>query len=154
DAWVLSGAPGPSAESLASQRAIPPALEPQLRAWERLFNGSTPREKLVARYLYEHLFLAHLHFAGDIASQHPAFFRLVRSRAPCEMGIEEIATRRPNDDPGSGFHYCLDRIDGTIVDKTHIPYELSPRKLERIRQVFLDPKWEVTTLPGYQEETA
>ena len=27
-------------------------------------------------------------------------------------------------------------LDGTIVDKTHIPYELSPQKLERIRRTF------------------
>ena len=69
--------------------------------------------------------------------------------------IDEIATRRPNDDPGTGdFHYCLSKIGGTIVDKTHIPYELSPQKLERIRRTFLEPQWEVTNLPGYSEETA
>jgi len=153
-AWVSRGAPGPSPESLASRHAIPSALQPQVRAWESLFNGGTSREKLVARYLYEHLFLAHLYFAGDVASKPPIFFRLVRSRAPCDVGIEEIATRRPNDDPGDSFHYCLARIDGTIVDKTHIPYELSPPKLERIRQIFLEPKWEATTLPGYSERTA
>jgi hypothetical protein len=108
----------------------------------------------VARYLYEHLFLAHLHFAGDVSSQPPAFFRLVRSRTRCDSGIDEIAARRPNDDPGTSFHYCLSRIDQTIVSKTHIPYELSPGKLARIRQLFLEPKWEVTTLPGYQDATA
>jgi hypothetical protein len=153
-AWVSGGAPGPSPESLASRRAIPPPLQPQVRAWESLLNGTTPREKLVARYLFEHLFLAHLYFDEDVTSKRPAFFRLLRSRAPCDAGIEEIATRRPNDDPGPSFHYCLNRIDGTIVDKTHIRYELSPRKLERIRKIFLEPKWEVRTLPGYDEGTA
>jgi hypothetical protein len=154
ESWVSHGAPGPSPESLGSRRAIPSALQPQVRAWESFINGSTPREKLVARYLYEHLFLAHLHFAHDLTSQRPAFFRLVRSRSPCDAGIDEIATRRPNDDPGTSFNYCLSRIDQTIVDKTHIPYELSSQKLARIRQLFLEPKWEVTTLPGYQETTA
>jgi hypothetical protein len=154
DAWVLRGAPGPSPESVASRRVIPSALQPQVGAWESFFNGGTPREKLVARYLYEHLFLAHLHFAGDASSQRPAFFRLVRSRTPCDSGIDEIAARRPNDDPGTSFQYCLSRIDQTIVGKTHIPYELSPGKLARIRQLFLEPKWEATTLPGYQEATA
>jgi Fatty acid cis/trans isomerase (CTI) len=154
DAWVSRGAPGPSPQSVASRRLIPSALQLQVRAWESFFNGSTPREKLVARYLYEHLFLAHLHFAGDVTSQRPAFFRLVRSRTPCDSGIDEIAARRPNDDPGTSFQYCLSRIDQTIVNKTHIPYELSPGKLARIRQLFLEPRWEVTTLPGYQEATA
>jgi hypothetical protein len=154
DAWVSRGAPGPSPESVASRRVIPSALQLEVRAWETFFNGSTPREKLVARYLYEHLFLAHLHFAGDVTSQRPAFFRLVRSRTPCDSGVDEIATRRPNDDPGTSFQYCLSRIDQTIVSKTHIPYELSPGKLARIRQLFLEPKWQVTTLPGYQAATA
>ena len=94
----------------------------------------TLREKLVARYLYEHLFLAHLHFTSELTSEPPTFFRLVRSRSRCEAGIDEIATRRPNDDPGPGeFSYCLTRVEGTIVDKTHIPYDLSLQKLERIR---------------------
>ena len=92
---------------------------------------------------------------SETASRRPAFFRLVRSRTLCEAGVDEIATRRPNDDPGPGdFHYCLNRLDGTIVDKTHIPYDLSPQKLERIRQTFLEPQWDVKTLPGYSEETA
>jgi hypothetical protein len=80
---------------------------------------------------------------------------LVRSHAPCEAGIDEIATRRPNDDPGPGdVYYCLSRLDNTIVDKTHIPYDLSPQKLERIRRTFLDPQWDVKTLPDYSEERA
>ena len=81
---------------------VPPELQTQVRAWEAFLNGRTPREKLVARYLYEHLFLAHLYFTSEPASERPAFFRLVRSRTPCEAGIDEIATRRPNDDPGPG----------------------------------------------------
>ena len=131
---------------------VPPQLQTQVRAWEAFLNGPTPREKLVARYLYEHLFLAHLHFTSEPTSQRPAFFRLVRSHTPCEAGIDEIATRRPNDDPGPGeFYYCLSRLDGTIVDKTHIPYDLSPQKLERIRRTFLDPQWDVKNLPDYSE---
>ena len=46
------------------------------------------------------------------------------------------------------FHYCLSRLDGVIVDKTHIPYELSPPKLDRIRSLFLEPKWDVNRLTG------
>jgi hypothetical protein len=41
-----------------------------------------------------------------------------------------------------------------IVDETHIPYELSPPKLDRIRSLLLEPKWEVSRLPGYGEDTA
>jgi len=153
--WIARGAPGPSDASLASRRAVPPELATEVRAWEAFLNGGTPREKLMARYLYEHLFLAHLYFTSEGVSRRPAFFRLVRSRVVCEAGVDEIATRRPNDDPGPGdFHYCLSRLDGTIVDKTHIPYDLSPQKLDRIRRTFLEPQWDVKTLPGYSEETA
>ncbi len=154
-AWVAGGAPGPSDASRARRHEVPSQLQSEVRAWEALLNGPTPREKLMARYLYEHLFLAHLHFTSDTEFQPPAFFRLVRSRTLCEAGVDEIATRRPNDDPGPGeFHYCLSRLDGTIVDKTHIPYELSPQKLERIRQTFLAPAWDAENLPGYSEATA
>ena len=79
----------------------------------------------------------------------------MRSRTPCEAGVDEIATRRPNDDPGTGgFHYCLMRYDATIVDKTHIRYNLSPQKLERVRRTFLEPQWDVKNLPGYANEIA
>jgi hypothetical protein len=153
--WMARGAPGPSDAALASQTIVPSHLQTQVRAWEAFLNGDTPREKLVARYLYEHLFLAHLHFTSELTVQRPAFFRVVRSHTPCEAGIDEIATRRPTDDPGPGdLYYCLSRLDGTIVDKTHIPYDLSPQKLERIRRTFLDPKWDVKNLPDYREESA
>ncbi len=155
DEWLARGAPGPSDASLASQRAVPRELQSEVRDWETFLNGSTPREKLTARYLYEHLFLAHLYFTSAAASGPPAFFRLVRSRTPCEAGIDEIATRRPNDNPGAGgFQYCLMRYDGTIVDKAHIPYDLSPQKLERIRRTFLGPLWDVKNLPGYADDIA
>ncbi len=122
--WMARGAPGPLDASLANRRTVPPELQTQLRAWEAFLNGETPREKLVARYLYEHLFLAHLHFASEPTARRPAFFRLVRSHTPCEAGIDEIATRRPNDDPGaSEFSYCLRRLDGTIVDKNSYPLQ-------------------------------
>jgi hypothetical protein len=152
--WTARGAPGPSDASLASRHMVPPQLKPQVRAWEAFLNGPTPREKLVARYLYEHLFLAHLHFTSEPPPQRPIFFRLVRSHTPCEAGINEIATRRPNDDPGPDPYYCLSRLNGTIVDKTHIPYDLSPQKLERIRRTFLDPQWDVKNLPDYSEGRA
>lgn len=153
--WIAHGARGPSDAIQASRRAAPAELQPEVRAWEAFLNGRSLREKLMARYIYEHLFLAHLYFTSDTGSRRPAFFRLVRSHTPCETGIDEIATRRPNDDPGSGeFHYCLRRFDGTIVDKTHIPYDLSPQKLEQIRRTFLVPQWDVKSLPDYSEATA
>ena len=153
--WIAGGAQGPSDASLASRQTTSPAERSQVRAWQAFLNGRTPRDRLLARYIYEHLFLAHLHFPTETTTRRPSFFRLVRSRTPCEEGIDEIATRRPNDDPSSSdFQYCLAKLDGTIVDKTHIPYELSPQKLERIKQTFARPEWDVNQLPGYSEDTA
>jgi hypothetical protein len=150
--WTARGAPGPSNATLTSRNMVPPQLNTQVRAWEAFLNGPTPREKLVARYLYEHLFLAHLHFTSEPNVDRPIFFRLVRSNSRCEAGINEIATRRPNDDPGPReFSYCLSRVAGTIVDKTHIPYDLSSQKLERIQRTFFGPPWDVKNLPDYSE---
>jgi len=153
--WIAKGAPGPTEATLTTRYMVSPELQTQMRAWEAFLNGSSSREKLVARYLFEHLFLAHLHFQSDTASPRPAFFRLVRSRTPCEAGIEEIATRRPNDDPKTtDFQYCLRRLEGAIVDKTHIPYELSPAKLDRIRSLFFEVEWSASKLPGYDDDTS
>jgi len=44
-------------------------------AWEELLNGKSGKAKLSARYLYEHLFLAHLHFSDSTEDR---FFRLGR----------------------------------------------------------------------------
>jgi hypothetical protein len=64
--------------------------------WETFLNGKSPKEQLMSRYLYEHLFLAHLYFENSTSG---LFFRLVRSTTPPGKAIDLIATRRPYDDP-------------------------------------------------------
>lgn len=76
---------------------------PELRAeyneqvflWEQFLNGDSLKQQLVARYIYEHWFLAHLYFSGLPKGEH---LRLVRSRTPPGQTIDIIATRRPYDD--------------------------------------------------------
>jgi hypothetical protein len=132
-AWLRRGAGGIAGdpdESQAARRAI--------AAWEEFFNGSNPRAPLVSAYVFEHLFYAHLYFP-DVAGE---WFRLVRSRTPSGAPIEEIATRRPYDDPGSGpVYYRLRRIHETLVLKTHAPYALGDAKLARLRQLFYESPW-------------
>ena len=159
-AWIEHGAPGPKVADTASG-VLPTGVREQIAEWESFLNGASPKQKLVSRYLYEHLFLAHLHVAptASVAPRRPAFFRLVRSRTACGSGVDEIATRRPTDDPGSAqFFYCLQPYTGTIVDKTHIPYELSPPKLERIKATFFGARagadWSVSKLPAYGNDEA
>lgn len=145
--WVKAGTPGPTQEEQRGAKAIPDALSKQVRAWEKFLNDDSLKQKLVSRYVYEHLFLAHIHFP-EVPGR---FFRLVRSRTACSKGVDEIATRRPNDSPEvAKFWYCLRPFPGTIVQKTHIPYEWSPKKLERYKELFFSEKWSVKALPGYE----
>ncbi len=143
--WIMAGAPRPT----------PPAsnapLDRSIAAWETMLNGETLKERVVARYIYEHLFLAHLYFP-DVDSK--IFFRLVRSRTKDGAAIEEIPTRRPFDDPGDTFYYRLRRMNETLVSKTHMPYPLSAAKLARVKQLFLEPDYEVRRMPSYESDSA
>ena len=139
--WLLSGAPPPS-----PRPAPPAAIIAQVAAWERFLNTLTPRERLVARYLYEHLFQAKLHFDGDAPDR---FFRLIRSETPPGAPPREIATRRPYDDPGQAFHYRLAPLDETPVHKDQNVYTLGPDRMARLRELFLSPGWTVDRLPPY-----
>ena len=118
----------------------------QIAAWEALLNRPGAREQLVARWLYEHLFLAHLYFDQGTSG---SFFELVRSRTPSGEAVDVIATRRPNDDPGTRFFYRLRPIQGVIVHKTHITYALDARKLARIEALFFAGDWTAEAVPGY-----
>lgn len=139
--WLEQGAP------FEGLPPLPAAVERQVAEWERFFNGDSRKERLVSRYIYEHLFLAHLYFDGD-PQRH--FFRLVRSRTPPGKPIDPIASRRPYDDPGGErFHYRLEREKESIVDKTHMPYALGAKRLARWRELFLQPAYPVGELPPY-----
>jgi hypothetical protein len=130
--WLRDGAGGPS-----STGALGGIEGAEVAKWEDFLNGSDPRARLVSRYLFEHLFYAHLHF--DVAPG--AWFRLIRSRTPKGSPVDEIPTRRPYDDPGAPFSYRLRRIRETLVEKTHVPYRLNDAKLARLRELFFDPPW-------------
>ncbi len=160
--WIAHGAPTPRSAMRPEREAIPEAELREVRAWERFLNGADQRQQLVSRYIYEHLFLANLYFASgksgaakaDAASS-PRFFRLVRSRTACDVGIDEIATRRPTDPPGTNAAiYCLRPVLGALVEKTLIPLELSPAKLERIKTVFFSGDWKVTRPHAYAPDEA
>lgn len=139
--WLEQGAPVDEAPLVPS-----PAEVRQIADWERLLNARDDRSRLVARWLYEHLFLAHLHFEGGEVGH---FFQLVRSRTPSGQPVDPIATRRPNDDPGLDFHYRLRPIREVIVHKTHITYPLGPGRLARVRELFFSGDWQVASLPGH-----
>ena len=135
---------------------VPLPLEAGARShiseWETFLNGETPKEQLMSRYLYEHLFLANLYF-DDIPSR--LFFRLVRSTTPPGEAINFIATRRPYDDPKvDRIYYRLQPVRTTILAKTHMPYVLNQQRLSRYRTLFLEPAYEVAALPSYDPEAS
>ncbi len=151
NSWVQKGTPGPTPESIKQFHAISGESLKQVREWEAFLNHTDLRQKLVSRYLYEHLFLAHIYFPNN----NREFYRLVRSNTTCEKGVVEIPTRRPNDDPGAKeIFYCLLKFPGTVVMKTHLPYEWTAAKLKRYRDLFFSSDWTVTTLPTYQSSVA
>lgn len=140
--WLAEGA------KVEEQAVQPNAAEArQVIQWEALLNAPGAREALVGRWLFEHLFLAHLYFEGNGEPGH--FFQLVRSRTPSGQPIDPIATRRPNDDPGNTFYYRLWPIQGVIVHKTHITYPLSAAKLARVKELFFSGDWATEQVPGY-----
>ena len=144
--WIREGA-------LIDERPATPTVEEQRRIdeWERFFNRTPLRNQLVSRYLYEHYFLAHFYFEG-LDGGH--FFELVRSGTPPGEPVRIIPTRRPDDDPGQPFFYRLRLIQGTIVEKTHITYALSPARMSRLETLFLAPQWDIEKLPGYSRANA
>jgi len=145
-AWLQQGAPINDAALPAAQAGG------QIRQWERFLNGVSNKQRLVSRYLYEHLFHAHIHFDGTPQKE---FYRLVRSKTPPGEAIDEIASLRPYDDPGvTEVYYRLRRYTPVIVAKNHIVYRLSPQRLQRYRELFIEPSYEVSSLPSYQPETA
>jgi hypothetical protein len=140
--WIEAGAPTPPAPQLSA------ALQKSVADWEAYLNEDTAKRKLIARYLYEHLFLASLYFKGVDESQ---FFRLVRSRTPSGFPVEEIPTRRPFEDPGKGaFYYRVVLRDGARLAKTHMPYSLDPSRMQRYRELFDLPSYEVAEQPSYE----
>jgi hypothetical protein len=144
--WINAGVPHQPPAALSGE------VEAAIARWEAFFNTPGFKEALVSRYLYEHLFLGALYFDG-LDDQN--FFRLVRSRTPSGMPIDEVATRRPFEDPKQPtFFYRLQRREETRLNKTQIPYALSEARMARYRELFLDPPYVVTTLPGYDREVA
>ncbi|MEM9108225.1 MAG: fatty acid cis/trans isomerase, partial [Pseudomonadota bacterium] len=127
--WAESGAPLPG-----RNRGISDEAARNIGQIEAFLNEEFADRPLVPRYIYEHLFLAHLHLEGDGTDR---FFRLIRSSTPPGEAAVEIATRRPFDDPGPApFYYRVIPVNGTIVHKNHIVYPIGAKRLDRFRTLF------------------
>lgn len=150
EAWIAAGAPGTSAEQLQKAPTVSDATA--VAAWEAFFNSPDKRQQLVARYIFEHVFLATITLEESPGDR----FRLVRSTTPppklvtgedgaasLETGpIKVIATDLPYDDPYSyagvaRFWYRLEKITEPPVQKNLWLWRLGLDDIEHLAELFL-----------------
>jgi hypothetical protein len=144
--WVEAGAP------TFEPPALSESIQGEIERWETFFNDPSPKSKLVARYLYEHLFPMSLLLDDTDPDQ---VFRLVRSRSAPGQPVDEIATRRPFGDPKTPHvYYRLVRQTEPRLAKTFMPYALNAKRLAFYQRIFIDADYDVDALPGYAQEAA
>ena len=136
--WIVQGAPGPDRLQREKALRIPEIDSVEIKLWEDFLNDSHTKNAMTARYLYEHLFLAHITFKTGSGE----FYELVRSKTRSGEEVEVIPTVRPYDDPGPGcFFYRFRKIHSTIVHKTHMVFPLDRQLYDRIYELFIVPDW-------------
>lgn len=145
--WVAQGAPMSRPKKLSKQ------VQTEIARWEATFNQPSLKAQLINRYLYEHLFLAHIYFSdlNEELNERPTFFRLVRSTTPPGESINEIETRRPYEDPKSKIYYRLKQEVGSILEKTHMPYALNFDRENKWNALFYNNHFSVQQLPDYKD---
>lgn len=141
--WIAEGARS------SPTPPLPASLQQQVERWEAFLNADDAKTRLTSRYLYEHLFLAHLYFGEPQGA--PQFFELVRSKTPPGQPIERISTRRPYDDPGVARpYYRLWPVHESIISKLHLPYRLDDARRERWTKWFIDADYTLDAVPDYR----
>lgn len=147
--WLSQGAYGPSSAEQKELKAIADKDQLMVEKWENFFNSSNPKHQMTARYLYEHLFLAHITFDNDTET----FYELVRSTTGPGLDIDIIPTVRPYDDPGTDqFYYRFRKIYSTIVFKTHMVFGMGEDQYKRVHELFIQPQWNKPPhLTGYDK---
>lgn len=146
-AWLENGAIMNDHLPLTREQAA------EITRYEQMFNKSSRKNQLAARYIYEHLFLSHLYFS-ELEGE-PRFFTMVRSSTPPGEPVQRIVTRRPYDDPGvERVYYRIIPEQGTIVDKTHMPFALNSQRMKDWKAWFIDADYVVEQLPSYDPEIA
>jgi hypothetical protein len=144
--WVKKGSPGPDQNyAVESLRTVFPNNVELPESIETFLNGADYAHKITARYIYEHLFIAHIYFDEMPGS----FYRLIRASCSKATGLcVELSTRRPTDDPTTSpyyrdnasevIRYKFQKVVETIVHKSHIPYHMTSEKLTKWKKMFVD----------------
>lgn len=154
--WLKQGSP------MVTQQALPLEISQQILNWESFLNKHSLKHQLSSRYIYEHLFLANIYFSKlplftiQTEIEKPKhYFKLVRSSAPAPQPINVIATRRPYDDPKvEHIYYRLQPVNESIVAKAHLPYAFNQQRLDWMKELFIDPDYQVEKLPPYNAKVA
>ena len=131
--WLKQGSINDTPKDLATN-----IEEKQIEKFENFFNNQDIKHKVTARYIYEHLFLAHITFDEQSGN----FYELIRSKTPTGQKPQIIPTRFPYDAVDEPFYYRFQKIQSTIVHKTHMVYKLNDEKLQRYNELFIKPTWE------------
>ena len=144
--WIDQGA------VYTARKPISPELKSKVDEWEEFFNDDSLKSQISSRYIFEHLYLAHIYF-DEISTD--TFFRLVRSRTPPGQPVDYIATRRPYDDPGTErVYYRLTPELETIIKKTHLPYAFNGKRKQLWQDWFIDADYSIDRLPSYATNIA
>jgi len=139
--WAANGSPMPSQSAMKAKST--PRVPRIVQYWEDFFNANTWKAKWTSRYLYEHLFTAHL-YLDDSPGE---FYELVRSSTAAPDDIVEIATKRPfemDEQYLNKFYYRLRKVQQTIVHKQHFVYRLNAQVERELKFLFWESKWNRT----------
>lgn len=153
-AWLQAGAPASQATP------VPPSDQQGIARWEAFLNQDSYKHQLVSRYLYEHLFIAHIYFEDKQGDTR--FYSLQRALTPPGEPFKPLATRRPFSSPfpeqdsntNQRVYYRFMPVKNTIVSKLHMPIKLDEARMEKWQGWFIEPEYEVSELPGYAPEVA
>ena len=119
-----------------------------IKEFEEFLNNSDIKHQVSARYIYEHLFLAHIKFPDD-----DSFYSLIRSYK--KDSFDPVKTRTPYGKAKQKFYYKFRKIEATIVHKTHMVYKLDKQKLLRYKELFIKASWEDKPyMPSYEAKVA
>ncbi len=145
--WLAQGAHGPSEAEIKAYKTPSKEAAKSIAKWEAFLNQGDAKHAMTARYLYEHLYLAHANFGNS----NKEFFELVRSRTPSPQPVDVIESIRPYDNPGvDKFYYRFRKIYSTIVHKTHMVVTMDDAYLKNVQELFIDTPWmEKPHIEGY-----
>jgi hypothetical protein len=126
--WLKNNAPDDTKKNLTK-------LPKDLKIFEAFLNNQNVKHQVTARYIYEHLFLAHIKFTDS-----KDFYKIIRSFD--KEGKKPVTTRLPYGKVDGRFYYVFKKIESTIVHKTHMVYTLNQKKLQRFKDLFIKPTWD------------